>query len=49
MSAETYYRDHWLDVDPERVSLKGKTGEHVGPIGQEEAIAAQCVVLLVRR
>ena len=19
MSAETYYRDHWLDIDPERV------------------------------
>ena len=38
-----------LDVDPERVSLKGKTGEQVGPIGQEEAIAAQCVALLVPR
>ncbi len=35
-----------LGVDPERVGLKGKTGEHVGPIGQEEAIAAECVVLL---
>ena len=35
-----------LDIDFERVSLKGKTGEYVGPIGQEEAISAQCVVLL---
>lgn len=38
-----------LDIDPERVSLKGKTGEHVGPIGQERAIAAQCVALLETR
>ena len=35
-----------LDVDSDRVSLKGKTGEHVGPVGQEEVIVAQCVVLL---
>ncbi len=38
-----------LDIDPERVSLKGKTGEHVGPVGQEEVIAAQCVALLEPR
>ncbi len=38
-----------LGIDPERVSLKGKTGEHVGPIGQEEAIAAECVALLQAR
>jgi 2-C-methyl-D-erythritol 2,4-cyclodiphosphate synthase len=35
-----------LGIDPERVGLKSKTGEHLGPIGQEEAISAQCVVLL---
>jgi 2-C-methyl-D-erythritol 2,4-cyclodiphosphate synthase len=35
-----------LEIEAERVSLKGKTGEHIGPIGTEEAIAAQCVVLL---
>ena len=35
-----------LDVDPEQVSVKAKTGEGVGPIGREEAIGAQCVVLL---
>lgn len=35
-----------LGVDVERVSVKGKTGEHVGPVGMEEAIEAQCVVLL---
>jgi 2-C-methyl-D-erythritol 2,4-cyclodiphosphate synthase len=38
-----------LDIDPERVSLKGKTGEHIGPIGKEEAIAAECVALLQPR
>ena len=35
-----------LDIEPERVSLKGKTGEHIGIIGQEEAISAECVALL---
>ena len=35
-----------LEIEPERVGLKAKTGEHVGPIGREEAIAAQCVALL---
>jgi len=38
-----------LGIDPDRIGLKGKTGEHVGPIGQEEAIAAQCVALLEPR
>jgi len=35
-----------LDVEPDQVGLKAKTGEGVGEIGREEAIAAQCVVLL---
>ena len=35
-----------LGIDVECVSVKGKTGEHVGPVGLEEAIEAQCVVLL---
>jgi len=35
-----------LRIDPERVSLKAKTGEHVGPVGLEEVIEAQCVALL---
>ena len=38
-----------LGIDPERVSLKAKTGEHVGPIGLEEVIEAQCVALLEPR
>jgi 2-C-methyl-D-erythritol 2,4-cyclodiphosphate synthase len=37
-----------LGIEPECVSVKGKTGEHVGPIGLEEVIEAQCVALLER-
>jgi 2-C-methyl-D-erythritol 2,4-cyclodiphosphate synthase len=35
-----------LEVAVECVGLKAKTGEAVGPVGREEAIMAQCVVLL---
>lgn len=35
-----------LGVSGALVGVKAKTGESVGPIGREEAIAAQCVVLL---
>ncbi len=35
-----------LHVAEDRVGLKAKTGEGVGPIGRQEAISAQCVVLL---
>ena len=35
-----------LGIEQECVSLKGKTGEHVGLVGREEIIAAQCVALL---
>lgn len=35
-----------LDVSADCVGIKAKTGEGVGPIGSEEAIAAQCVALL---
>ncbi len=37
-----------LAVSPGQVGLQAKTGEGVGPIGCEEVIAAQCVVLLER-
>jgi 2-C-methyl-D-erythritol 2,4-cyclodiphosphate synthase len=37
-----------LDIGAEQVGLKAKTGERVGPIGRREAIAAQCVALLMR-
>ena len=35
-----------LGIESERVGLQAKTGEGIGPIGREEAIAAQCVALL---
>ena len=35
-----------LGVDEDRVWLKAKTGEKVGPIGEELAIGAECVVLI---
>ena len=35
-----------LELTRDQVGLKGKTGEGVGPVGNEEAIMAQCVVLM---
>jgi len=35
-----------LEVNVDRISVKAKTGERVGPVGREEAIAAECIVLL---
>jgi 2-C-methyl-D-erythritol 2,4-cyclodiphosphate synthase len=37
-----------LGVDESAVWLKAKTGEQVGPIGEELAVAAECVVLVER-
>jgi 2-C-methyl-D-erythritol 2,4-cyclodiphosphate synthase len=37
---------NFLDLPMESVSVKAKTGEHVGPIGREEAISAECVALI---
>jgi 2-C-methyl-D-erythritol 2,4-cyclodiphosphate synthase len=37
-----------LRIEADRVNVKAKTGERVGPIGREEAIAAEAVVLVVR-
>ncbi len=36
-----------LQIEPERIGLKAKTGESVGPVGREEAIEVVAVVLLV--
>jgi 2-C-methyl-D-erythritol 2,4-cyclodiphosphate synthase len=36
----------WLGIDATQVGIKAKTGEKVGIIGREEAISAECVVLL---
>jgi len=38
-----------LQIEPERIGLKGKTGEGLGPIGLEEAISAQCAALLEKK
>ncbi len=35
-----------LQVPLTAVNVKAKTGERVGPVGREEAISAECVVLL---
>ena len=35
-----------LNVPPERVGIKAKTGEGLGEVGRGEAMMAQCVVLL---
>jgi len=35
-----------LEIEPEQVGLKGKTGEQIGVVGKEEVINTQCVVLL---
>ena len=38
-----------LEISIDQVGIKAKTGEQVGIIGREEAISAECVVLLQRR
>jgi 2-C-methyl-D-erythritol 2,4-cyclodiphosphate synthase len=37
-----------LGVDSDRVGVKAKTGEGMGPVGSGEVIEARCVVLLER-
>lgn len=37
-----------LHLPPDAVNVKAKTGEHVGPIGREEAMSADAIVLLQR-
>jgi 2-C-methyl-D-erythritol 2,4-cyclodiphosphate synthase len=37
-----------LEVDEDRINVKAKTGEGLGPVGRREAIEAQAVVLLRR-
>lgn len=38
-----------LGLPAVRVNVKGKTGEHIGPVGEGRAIEAHAVVLLCRR
>jgi 2-C-methyl-D-erythritol 2,4-cyclodiphosphate synthase len=35
-----------LEIDATQIGIKAKTGEKIGIIGREEAISAECVVLL---
>ncbi len=37
-----------LGVDTDQVNVKAKTGEKVGPVGREEAICAEVVVMMLR-
>jgi 2-C-methyl-D-erythritol 2,4-cyclodiphosphate synthase len=37
-----------LGVSETQINLKGKTGERVGSVGKEKAMACQCVVLIER-
>ncbi|MEM8678152.1 MAG: 2-C-methyl-D-erythritol 2,4-cyclodiphosphate synthase [Planctomycetota bacterium] len=36
-----------LQLDPQQVNVKAKTGEHVGPVGRGEAMMAECIALLI--
>jgi len=36
-------------IELSRVSIKAKTGEHIGPVGESRAVTAQCVVLVKRK
>jgi 2-C-methyl-D-erythritol 2,4-cyclodiphosphate synthase len=38
-----------LEIDQQAVNVKAKTGEKVGPVGREEAIAADAIVLIEQR
>ncbi len=38
-----------LNIDPEQISLKAKTGECIGPVGNEEAIVAESIALLEKK
>jgi 2-C-methyl-D-erythritol 2,4-cyclodiphosphate synthase len=35
-----------LRLNPNQIGLKAKTGEGIGPVGQEEIIEARCIALL---
>ena len=37
-----------LEIAPEQVGVKAKTGELVGPVGREEALMTECVTLVER-
>ena len=38
-----------LNINADQVGVKAKTGEAVGPVGRNEAMMAECVVLISRK
>jgi 2-C-methyl-D-erythritol 2,4-cyclodiphosphate synthase len=38
-----------LRLNPNQIGLKAKTGEGIGPVGQQEIIEARCIALLERQ
>jgi 2-C-methyl-D-erythritol 2,4-cyclodiphosphate synthase len=37
-----------LNINPQQIGIKAKTGEGVGPVGRDEIIEARCVALIQR-
>ena len=37
-----------LEIEPDQIGVKAKTGEGVGPVGKQEAMMAQCIALPYR-
>ena len=38
-----------MQISEDRISIKAKTGEKVGPVGEEQAIEVQCVALIEKQ
>jgi len=38
-----------MHAEENQISIKAKTGEHVGPVGLEQAISVECVALIVKK
>jgi 2-C-methyl-D-erythritol 2,4-cyclodiphosphate synthase len=38
-----------MQVEESQISVKAKTGEHVGPVGRQEAISVECVALISKK
>jgi 2-C-methyl-D-erythritol 2,4-cyclodiphosphate synthase len=37
-----------LEIDSSRINIKAKTGEGVGPVGEQRIMQAQCVALIIQ-
>ena len=38
-----------MSISADQISIKAKTGEHLGPVGREEAIEVNCVALIEKK